>query len=87
MTLPLIYTLIKVEDKKKKEIKKMVNNISDKNISEIIKIVQNEGGVEYAINQMQIYQKKAMEFLGGLPDNECKTALSSLINYVVNRNK
>ena len=87
MTLPLIYTLNKVEDKKKKEIKKMVNNISDKNISEIIKIVQNEGGVEYAINQMQIYQKKAMEFLGGLPDNECKTALSSLINYVVNRNK
>ncbi|MBE50580.1 MAG: polyprenyl synthetase [Flavobacteriales bacterium] len=87
MTLPLIYTLNKVEAKKKKEIKKMVNNINDKNISEIIKLVQNEGGVEYAINQMQIYQKKALGFLSELPDNECKTALSSLINYVVNRNK
>ena len=87
LTLPLIYTLNEVDNRKKKWI---INSIKkhnrDKSINkEIISLVKETGGLEYAIEKMNYFHKIALEDLNKLPDNEFKSSLTEMINYVIQR--
>ena len=74
LTLPLIYTLNEVDNRKRKWI---INSIKKHNkdksrIKEIISLVKETGGVDYAIEKMNYFHKIALDDLKLLPDNEFK---------------
>ena len=87
LTLPLIYTLNEVDNRKRKWI---INSIKKHNrdksrVKEIISLVKETGGLEYAIEKMNYFHKIALEDLNKLPDNEFKSSLTEMINYVIQR--
>ena len=89
MTLPLIYTLNNISKKEKNNIIDIVKNHheNDKKVAELIELVKENGGLNYAENVMIEYRNEALEILNQFDDNEAKRSLELLLNYVVNRKK
>ena len=89
MTLPLIYTLNNVSKKEKNNIINIVKNHheNDKKVAELIELVKENGGLNYAENVMIEYRNEALEILNQFDDNEARRSLELLLNYVVNRKK
>ena len=89
MTLPLIYTLNNVSKKEKNNIINIVKNHheNDKKVAELIELVKENGGLNYAENVMIKYRDEALEILNQFDDNEARKSLELLLNYVVNRKK
>ena len=88
MTLPLIYAMNNVDRNKKKW---LVNSIksSKKNgalINQIINLVKDEGGLDYAIKTMNKYHNKALDQLHLFDDSIYRSSLKKMINYVIQRN-
>ncbi len=87
LTLPLIYTLNEVDKKKRKW---LINSIKKYNkdksrVKEIISLVKDTGGLDYAIEKMNYYHRTALDDLKNLPNNEFKESLIDMINYVIER--
>lgn len=87
MTLPLIYALERVNWTTKR---KMINTVKRHNkdkvrVNELIKIVKDQGGIEYATQQMEKYKNESLEILQSFPKNEYRDALEKLVHYVVDR--
>ena len=87
LTLPLIYTLNKLDKRKRKW---LINSIKKHNkdksrVKEIISLVKETGGLDYAIEKMNYFHKIALDDLKLLPDNEFKKSLTEMINYVIHR--
>jgi len=89
MTLPLIYTLNNISKKEKNNIIDIVKNHheNDKKVAELIELVKENGGLNYAENVMIEYRNEALEILNQFDDNEARISLELLLNYVVNRKK
>ena len=89
MTLPLIYTLNKVDDKTKKYIINTIKNDSknSKKVEEIIKLVKSNNGLDYAEKKMNLYYQQALNILEEFPNNEAKNSLIKLLEYVIKREK
>jgi len=89
MTLPLIYALNKANAKDKKWLINSVknHNKNKKRVNEVIEFVRLNGGLEYAIKQMKIYQSKALEILKDYPHSIYKTSLIDMVEYVIDREK
>ena len=87
LTLPLIYTLNEVDNRKRKWIINSIkkHNTDKSRIKEIISLVKETGGLEYAIEKMNYFHKIALKDLNKLPDNEFKSSLTEMINYVIQR--
>lgn len=87
MTLPLIHTLEKADEKNKKyfftTIKRYNNN--QKRVKELIAFVKNSGGLDYAITVMKDFQQKAKDILNEFPDSEARKSLHSMLDYVIER--
>ena len=87
LTLPLIYTLNNVE---KKERKWIVNSLKKRNksrtlINQIIRLVKERGGLNYAIETMNKYHQLSLKELEDFQDSRYKDSLISMINYVIQR--
>ena len=87
LTLPLIYTLNNVEKKEKKWI---VNSLKKRNksrtlINQIISLVKERGGLNYAIETMNKYHQLSLKELEDFQDSRYKDSLISMINYVIQR--
>ena len=89
MTLPLIYTLNSVNTKLKNYIINIVKNHSDddKKVAEIIKLVKENKGIDYAKMKMQAYHQEAIDILNKFEDNEANKSLKLLLDYVIYRKK
>ena len=89
MTLPLIYTLNSVDKKLKTQIINTIKNYhkDDKKVAEVIALVKENGGLEYAKKIMNSYHKSALDILTAFEDNQAKKSLILLLDYVVNRKK
>ena len=89
MTLPLIYTLNKVDTKTKNNIINTVKNHhkNDKKVAELINLVKQNGGLEYAEKVMIEYQKEALDILSEFAENESKKSLEKLVDYVIKRKR
>ena len=87
MTLPLIYTLNNCSKKEKawliNSIKK--HNKEKKRVREMIAFIKQNGGIEYAIEKMHDYKKKALSILDNYEDSDYKSSLIKMIEYVVER--
>lgn len=88
MTLPLIYTLNKVDKEKKRWIINIVKNHNEdkKKVQELIRYVIQEGGIEYTTQKMYEYRSKAFELLKTFPDNTARKSLEELVLYITERN-
>ncbi len=89
MTLPLIYVLNNAPNAEKRRIITIVkrHNTDKKKVNEVIDYVIDNGGIDYATKKMIEYKEKALEILAQFPDNEAKTALLELVDYVISRKK
>ncbi|MDC3109786.1 polyprenyl synthetase family protein [Flavobacteriales bacterium] len=87
LTLPLIYTLNEVDKNKRKWLIKSIkkHNKNKSRVKEIIALVKDTGGLNYAVKKMNYYHKIALDDLKKLPDNEFKESLIDMINYVIER--
>jgi len=88
LTLPLIYTINKVERREKKWLISSLKK-SKKNkalINQIISLVKETGGLDYAIEKMNMYHKLALDELETFDDCSYKDSLTKMINYVIQRN-
>ena len=87
MTLPLIHTLNIVS---KAEKRVMINIIKNHNkdkskILELIVLVKEKGGFDFAISKMEAYKKEALGLLFEFPKNQFRDALELMLNYVIER--
>lgn len=87
MTLPLIYTLQKVDKSTRSKIIYIVKNKNTdrQKVNEVIEIVKKEGGLVYAKEKMIHYQQKALEILDSFPESDAKEAMLDLVQYISDR--
>jgi len=89
LTLPLIYTLQKVDKPLRREliyILKNQNRIREK-IDFVIDTVEKTGGLGYARARMNEYRESALSILHEFGDNEVRRSLEELVNYTTDRKK
>jgi len=77
-------------DKEKK--KWLINSIkkhnkNKKRVKEVIEYVKEKGGLDYAVVKMLEFKDEALAILDNYPDSEYKSALTLMVNYVVDRKK
>ncbi len=89
VTLPLIYSLANAADSEKKRIINLVKNHNDDpaKIAQIVKFVNDTGGLKYAETQMKKYQDEAFEILNTFPDSDSHRGLEQLVRFTTERNK
>lgn len=89
MTLPLIYTLNSVDKKLRNYIVDIIknHNKNEKKVAEVIELVKQNGGLNYAKKIMIEFYTGALEILDDFEDNEAKRSLQLLLDYVINRKK
>ena len=89
VTLPLIYALNNCAKDEKKRMINLVKNHNDdpKKIAQIIKFVQETGGLQYAESQMKKYQDEAFAILNTLPEGDSRIGLEQLVRFTTERNK
>jgi octaprenyl-diphosphate synthase len=89
MTLPLIHLLGQAGRVDKRHIISTVKNHHNdqKRVAELIRQVNDAGGIRYAHEKMLQYRTQALDILSGFPNNEYRTSLSQLVMYTTEREK
>lgn len=88
VTLPLINALKNCTHEERKEIVTMLDNkdFSVKNVQLITQFTLQKGGVDYAIEQMEVYKNKAIDELKGFEESDIKQSLIMCAEYAASRN-
>lgn len=87
LTLPLIYTLNKVDRSTKRELIYIIKN-QNKNaekVNHVIEIVKETGGIAYARDKMNVYRDEALEILRSFKSDEVKDAVEELVRFTTDR--
>jgi octaprenyl-diphosphate synthase len=89
VTLPLIYTLNKVDRSLRKELIYIIKNQNrDKEkINFVISKVEEAGGISYATEKMNEYRNSALKILEDFPADETRATLANLVNFTTDRKK
>lgn len=84
ITLPLLYVYNHASEEEKKYISEC---ILEKNVDELVKIVAENGGIEYAKMLLNRYYTKAQKILEDFPASPVKDSLELYIDYLLSRKK
>ena len=87
LTLPLIYTLNKVDTPTRRRliyIIKNQNKVSDK-VKEVITTVKETGGIEYTQKKMYSFRDEALSVLQEFDNIEVRNALEELVRFTTDR--
>lgn len=89
LTLPVIYTLNKVERRIRNRIINIIKHENDdpSKVSLVLAYVRDHGGLDYATLKMNEFKEKALKTLSDFDTSESSEALKSLITYTIERNK
>ena len=89
MTLPLIYTLAHADRPTRRQIMNIVRNESHKTdrVAEVIALVRQSGGIEYAQEAMYRYRQEAFDLLANAPESPARQALHDLLTFVTERKR
>lgn len=88
VTLPLLYALRKEGDAADRYRNMILSkDFSAANIDALIAFAKQQGGIEYAEEQMRAYYRKAVETLQALPESPARTSLGLLAEYIITRSK
>jgi octaprenyl-diphosphate synthase len=87
MTLPLIYALQHADQSEKRFIINTIknHNTDAKRVSEVIALVNKNGGIDYTVQRMNEYRDRALALLQEFPDIAARKSLIELVNYVIDR--
>ena len=87
LTLPLIYTLNKINAADKKAIIYIIKNenTNAKKVKLVIDKVIESGGIQYAIEKMNTYRDEALAILHTFDESPTRTALETLVRYTTDR--
>jgi octaprenyl-diphosphate synthase len=87
LTLPLIYALKNSSQNDSKQIIRLIRNGGKKlNVKDVIEFVQRNGGIVYAEKTSKDFAQKAIDSLKIFNESEVRSALESLVSFVVDRN-
>jgi octaprenyl-diphosphate synthase len=87
LTLPLIYTLNKADKPTRKRIIYIIKNqnkIPEK-VKEVIDIVKQSGGIEYAEQKMNLFRDEALSILNEFDRQDVKQGLEELVRFTTDR--
>lgn len=87
LTLPLIYTLNKIDIKKRRELIYIIKN-QNKNpekIKVVLQTVAECGGIKYAAQKMTDYRDEALALLHEFPESDIRKGLEELVRYTTDR--
>ncbi|MBX2893357.1 MAG: polyprenyl synthetase family protein [Saprospiraceae bacterium] len=89
MTLPLIYTLANADRATRRFIMNIVKNESHKaeRVAEVIRLVRQSGGIQYAQEAMYRYRQEAFDLLDAVPESPARQSLKDLLMYVTERKR
>lgn len=87
VTLPLIAALPRLSRAQRQQVDALFANPtpSDAAIAEVVGIVTESGGLEYARLQGEQFASEAEEAIAGLPESEVKQSLADVLAYVMER--
>lgn len=87
LTLPLIYTLNKVDKPLKQELIYILKNKNKEKekVAFVIDKVIEYGGIQYAVDKMNLYRDEALEILKNFEQNNVRDALEELVLYTTDR--
>lgn len=86
ITLPLIYSLNNVSKSEAAKVRKIIKNGNKKSgVSDVIKFVEENKGIDYALSVSRNFSEEAKKSLSIFSDSPTKIALESLIEFVVER--
>jgi octaprenyl-diphosphate synthase len=87
LTLPLIYTLNKIDAPKRRELIYIIKNENKdtKKVQLVIDTVVATGGIAYATQKMLQYRDDALAILHEFADGEVRKALEDLVRYTTDR--
>lgn len=87
MTLPLIAALREMPKRDRQRVDALfaTETPDDDAISEVIAIVRDHGGLDYARRRGDLFAREAEEALSDVPDSPARSALVDAIAYVVER--
>lgn len=87
VTLPLIAALREMPDSARKRVEALFASPEpdDEAIAEVVNIVRDHGGLEFARRRADQYSHEAEEALAELPEGTSKASLMDAIGYVVER--
>ena len=89
ITLPLLHVLNEADRSERKRILRLIKrkNNSPKVVEELIQLVTEKGGLEYAEQKMNEFKDRAIAGLKEFPDCEARESLIELMNYIATRKK
>jgi len=89
ITLPLLYVLNNAEKSERKRILRLIKrkNKNSAVVKELIQMVIEKGGLEYAETKMIEFKDKAITALMEFEECEARTSLIELMNYITTRKK
>jgi octaprenyl-diphosphate synthase len=89
LTLPALYVLNAFNDESMKNLALKIRSLeaTDEEITLFIDYVKQNGGIEYATQVMIDYRNKALALLPKTASPDLKEALTSYIDYVIERSK
>ncbi|MCX6324615.1 MAG: polyprenyl synthetase family protein [Sphingobacteriales bacterium] len=87
LTLPLIYTLAKVDKPLRRRLIYILKNEYKKpdQVKFVISVVNEHGGIAYAQQKMFAYRDEALEILYQFADTPIRKALEELVRYTTDR--
>ena len=87
VTLPLIAALRRMSRAARREVDDLFSapEPADEQIARVIRIVREEGGLDYARQRGETYAAQAEEALAGLPATPARRALHDTLTYVMGR--
>lgn len=87
LTLPLIYTLNKVDRATRKRIIYIVKNQKENKdqLNWVIGEVTKAGGIEYSIQKMNAFKEEAIKELHHFPDSPIRKGLEDMVRFVTDR--
>ncbi|MDD4225570.1 MAG: polyprenyl synthetase family protein [Mariniphaga sp.] len=89
ITLPLLYVLKNSDLKEKKRILTLIKkkNKNRSMVQDLIQLVNEKGGIEYATEKMHEFKEKAVNGLMEFPDCEARVSLVELMDFIITRQK
>jgi octaprenyl-diphosphate synthase len=87
LTLPLIYTLNKIDKATRRELIYIIKNQNKdhEKVQYVIRKVTEAGGIDYAISRMNTYRDEALAILHEFEDNDVRKGLEELVRYTTDR--
>ncbi len=89
ITLPLLYVIKNSDPAERRRILRLIKRKNNNKavVEELIQLVSERGGIEYATEKMNQFKDKAINALLEFPDSEARTSLIELMNYITTRKK